>query len=783
MSDLARWLLDPFGLTPHGFCLLWEPWLIWTHALSDVSIGLAYFSIPLALISFARRRRDLVFKPVLWLFAAFILLCGAGHWLDLLTLWVPAYGLEGLVKALTAAVSLVAAIVLWPLMPRALALPSPSLMQASNKALRESEARHRANFVGAPVPLHILDVEGRIVEVSDRWLDLLGYSRMQVIGRSVGDFQEDGGASTRAALPAVFAAAAELRDTPRRFIRRDGAVLDVLASSRLERAPDGVPTHLITALVDVTARKRAETALAESERSFRLLVDGVADYAIYMLSLNGIVTTWNPGAERIKGYSASEIIGQHLRRFYTEEDRATGAAERALGIAAEEGRYESEGWRLRKDGSRFWASVVIDAIRENGTLVGFAKVTRDITQQRAAAEALEITRTQLAQAQKMEAIGQLTGGIAHDFNNMLQAMTGNLELIRRRVGEERPDVARLAGNALDAGAKAAGLTSQLLSFARRQRLDPRPLDPAEVITGMRNLLARTAGERIALHIDLPEEGIGLCLADVSQLESALLNLAINARDAIGRAAGSISISLRSKRIEATSEGWPPNGDYVRIAVSDDGPGMPEDVRRRAFEPFFTTKGPGKGTGLGLAQIHGFAHQSGGTAVIESAPGKGTEVAILLPRTDQPMRRNPEPPFAAAETEAGLGETVLLVEDDALVRMALAETLRDLRYHVVEATDADAALALLEGDVPADLILTDLSMPGSMDGLEFASTARVRFPELPVILTTGHAGDLSGRPLPPAMTFVRKPYSRGELRAAVAAALARSRDQHPALAPA
>ncbi|MBL6080627.1 PAS domain S-box protein [Belnapia sp. T18] len=783
MSELVRWMFDPAGLTPHGFCLLWEPWLIWTHALSNIAIGLAYFSIPWALLWFAQRRRDLVFKPVLWMFAAFIFLCGAGHWLDLLTLWVPAYGAEGVIKAATALVSVVTAMALWPLMPRALALPSPSLMQASNKALRESEARHRANFVGAPVPLHILDAEGRIVEVSDRWLDLLGYSRMEVIGRLVDEFQEDGGVATRAALPAVFSAAAEFRDTPRRLIRRDGAVLDVLVSSRLERAPDGMPTHLITALVDVTARKRAETALAESERSFRLLVEGVADYAIYMLNPNGIVTTWNPGAERIKGYSALEIIGQHVSRFYTEEDSATGAAERALQIATKEGRYDSEGWRLRKDGSRFWASVVVDAIWENGVLIGFAKVTRDITQQREVAEALEITRAQLAQAQKMEAIGQLTGGIAHDFNNMLQAMTGNLELIRRRVGEEQFDVARLAGNALEAGAKAAGLTSQLLSIARRQRLDPRPLDPADVITGMRDLLARAVGERIMLHTDVPEGGIGLCLADVSQLESALLNLVINARDAIGGAAGNIVISLHPERIEATPGGWPQDGDYVRIAVSDDGPGMPEDVRRRAFEPFFTTKGPGKGTGLGLAQIHGFSHQSGGTAVIESAPGKGTQVAILLPRTTRPVRLTPEPSFATADTEAGSSETVLVVEDDPLVRTALVETLRDLRYRVVAAADADAALALLGSGVAADLILTDLSMPGSMDGLDFAAVARMRFQKLPVILTTGHAGDLSNRLLPTEMIIVRKPYSRGEIMSAVTASLARSHDQHPALAPA
>ncbi len=786
ISSIADWLLDPSGLTPHGFCLLWEPWLIWTHVLSNVGIGLAYFSIPVVLLRFVRKRGDLVFKPVFALFAAFILLCGAGHWADLLTLWWPLYRVEGAVKAATALVSVATAAALWPLLPRALALPSPAQMRLANAALRDSEACHRANFVGAPVPLHILDTGGRIVEVSDRWLDLLGYSRAEVVGRAVGDFQEDGGAATRAVFDAVLASAAELRDAPRRFVRRDGAVLDVLASARVERAADGAPARAIVALVDVTARGRAEAALADSERSFRLLVEGVTDYAIYMLDPGGRVTTWNAGARRIKGWAAEEIVGQHFCRFYSEEDRAAAAPERALERAEATGRFEAEGWRVRKDGSRFWASVVIDAIRdEDGALVGFAKVTRDITEKREAERALEAARAQLAQAQKMEAIGQLTGGVAHDFNNVLQAVTGNLELIRRRARDERPDVARLAGNALDAAAKATGLTSQLLAFARRQRLDPKPLDPVEVVEGMRGLLARTAGDRITLRVEA-EEDAGFCLADRNQLESALLNLAINARDAIGEAAavgaaapGTITVSVRPEEVAGTAEGgWPPGGDYLRVSVRDDGPGMPEEVRRRAFEPFFTTKAPGKGTGLGLAQIHGFAHQSGGTVLIDSAPGRGTEVAILLPRTGAAAPDAGIGMAAEPEAEAGYGETVLVVEDDALVRGALAETLRDLHYRVVEAADADAALALLDRGTGVDAILSDVTMPGSMDGLGLAAAARARLPGVPVVLATGRAGALDGRSLPPGVGVLRKPLSRSAIAVALRRALAAAEEPEP-----
>ncbi len=340
---------------------------------------------------------------------------------------------------------------------------------------------------------------------------------------------------------------------------------------------------------------------------------------------------------------------------------------------------------VRRDGAVL--DVLVSArIERPGEAWWVVAAVTDVTERKRAEAALEAARAQLAQAQKMEAIGQLTGGVAHDFNNVLQAVTGNLELIRRRVRDDRPDVARLAGNALDAAAKAAGLTAQLLAFARRQRLDPKPLDQVEVVEGMRGLLARTAGERIAFRVEA-EEDAGFCLADRNQLESALLNLAINARDAIGSAAavgaaeGTITVSVRPEQVAGAAEGWPPDGEYLRIAVRDDGPGMPEEVRRRACEPFFTTKAPGKGTGLGLAQIHGFAHQSGGTVLIDSAPGRGTEVAILLPRAAADaaapdaagVREAAEP-----EAEAGFGETVLVVEDNALVRGALAETLRELR---------------------------------------------------------------------------------------------------------
>ncbi|WP_052389501.1 PAS domain S-box protein [Belnapia moabensis] len=635
-SALTRWLFDPTGLTPHGFCLLWEPWLIWTHGLANAAIGIAYFSIPLALVTFARRRHDLVFRPIFWLFAAFILLCGAGHWMDLLTLWVPAYGAEAIVKVLTAAISVATAIALWPLMPKAIALPSHAQIQAASKALAESEERYRGMFVEAPAAMHSLDIDGRIVVVSKRWAEFMGYSREEVVGRDFTEFLTPEAARAFAETWPCFLEEGVLDDVRFQMVRRSGEVAEVEISARAFRNTAGAFVRTQGVVTDVTKR-----------------------------------------------------------------------------VQAEEG---------------------------------------------------------LRHAQKMEAIGQLTGGIAHDFNNVLQAVNGNLELIRRRLGSDRPDITRLAGNALEAGTKAAGLTSQLLAVARRQRLEPRPLNPTEVVEGMQALLARTLGERVALRVEA-DPGVRACLADRNQLESALLNLAINARDAFDGATGTLTISVLAESVKGAADGWPPDGTYVSIAVRDDGPGMSDEVQRRACEPFFTTKAPGKGTGLGLAQIHGFAHQSGGSVRIKSAPGWGTEVAILLPASSETVRPDAAAPVLEAKLEAGLGETVLLVEDDAIVRKALAETLSDLRYRVVEAADADAALAMLESGLGLDVVLSDVMMPGTMDGVDLAAELHARCPGLPIVLATGRVDVLRGRLLPPQVSMLRKPLSRAGVAAAVRRALA------------
>jgi PAS domain S-box-containing protein len=501
--------------------------------------------------------------------------------------------------------------------------------------------------------------------------------------------------------------------------------------------------------------------LRDIERRFRILVEGVTDYAIYMLDPGGAIVNWNPGAERIKGYGREEIIGQHFSRFYTDEDRQAGIPRRALGTAAETGKYEAEGWRVRKDGTRFWAGVVINAIRDaTGEIVGFAKITRDLTERKAAEERIH-------QAQKMEGIGQITGGVAHDFNNLLTVIIGNLEALQRHLAEENPETDRLrrsAVNAMRGARRAESLTQRLLAFSRQQPLDPRSVDVGRLVTGMSDLLRRTLGEEIAFETILAG-GLWRAHADPNQLEVAILNLAVNARDAMP-SGGKLTIETANTHLDeryATSQIEVVPGQYVMLAVSDNGTGMPPDVKAKAFDPFFTTKDIGQGTGLGLSQVYGFVKQSRGHVKIYSEVGEGTTIKIYLPRFHSHVPEAEEE-AVPAPARGRRSEVILVVEDDEDVRTYSSETLRELGYGVLEAANGREALKMLEAHPEVAVLFTDVGLPGGMNGRQLAEKARTRRPNLKVLFTTAYARNAivhEGR-LDPGVELLTKPFTQAAL---------------------
>jgi PAS domain S-box-containing protein len=582
------------------------------------------------------------------------------------------------------------------------------------------------------------------------------------------------------ALDRLFTSQASAKDIDAalRKARRDGRFsgegwLTPKAGERIQvsleieclRAGTDVIAGFAVAVGDPATRRPDETELADSEQKFRMLVQGVTDYAIYMIDPRGYITNWNLGGERIKGYRAEEVIGGHFSQFYMPEDRAAGIPARALEIAAKEGRYEGEGWRIRKDGTRFWAGVVIDRILDtDGKLVGFAKITRDMTEKRRAEEALEQARAALAQAQKMEAVGQLTGGVAHDFNNLLTVITNSLDLLEARL-RPNPQTKRIIDSAQRAAERGARLTGQLLAFARRQPLRPEIHNINALIEGFEAVLRRACPEPIEIEMALDPRPLAANI-DSAQFETALLNLIVNARDAMPKG-GSVRISTGRKKLgsaEAKALSELPPGDYVTVAVADTGESMAAEVVSRAFEPFFTTKEVGKGSGLGLSQVYGFVTQSGGHVAIDSKPGAGTTVLLYLPAAPAAAAgRSARDPHRATTPPVG---RILVVEDDPEVLDVTVEMLRTLGWEVLTAPDGPSGLSVLRRDADIDVLFSDIVMPRGINGVELAREARRLRPELRVLLASGYpasalpasnAGSEDGE-----FPFLSKPYRASEL---------------------
>jgi PAS domain S-box-containing protein len=611
--------------------------------------------------------------------------------------------------------------------------------------------------------VYMMDVQGRIETWNRGAQRLTGYSPEQAIGMPV-DALYPHEAQT-AALSEIRAACrnggggqkieGELR-------RKDGSVIPASIAVRPVRDAAGNLLGWGEVARDLSQQNAQADARNFTEEQFRRLVQGVIDYAIYMLDLQGHVHSWNTGAERIKGYREQEIIGQHFSRFYTESDRASGEPQRGLAHALKHGRFENQAWRVRKDGSLFWAHVVIDRVDDSeGNPIGFAKVTRDATESLQAEEALEEMRRALHQSQKMEAIGQLTGGVAHDFNNLLQVISGNLQLLNDDVPENQQARRRIA-NAMASVERASKLSSQLLAFGRRQPLAPKVVNPGRLIRDMDDLLRHTLGEGIEVETVI-SGGLWNSFIDRANLENAILNLSINARDAMdGR--GRLTIEAGNAYLDdqyARRQHDVKPGQYVLIAVTDTGCGVPPELVEKIFEPFFSTKSEGSGTGLGLSMVYGFVKQSGGHVKIYSEVGHGTTVKIYLPRS---MEAEEQQTAEAPKLVHGGRESILVVEDDEAVRETTVALLRSLGYSVLQAPDARSALSIVESGVALDLLFTDVVMPGSMRSPELAIKARQRMPNLAVLFTSGYTENAivhAGR-LDEGVELLSKPYTQEAL---------------------
>ncbi|UTP39831.1 PAS domain S-box protein [Phenylobacterium sp. LH3H17] len=625
-------------------------------------------------------------------------------------------------------------------------------------ALATDDSRYRV-LVDAitDYAIYMLDPDGRVVSWNSGARRFKGYEAEEIIGDHFSRFYTEEDRAADVPATALRTAAQEGRyETEGWRVRKGGDRFWAHVLIDPIRAPTGELVGFAKITRDLTERRAAEEALRRSEQQFRLLVQGVTDYAIFLLDLDGRVTSWNAGAQRIKGYAPQEIIGQHFSRFYTEADREAGEPALALRTAAAEGRFEKEGWRVRKDGTRFWAHVVIDPIRDDaGVAIGFAKITRDITERRQAQDALDQARQALFQSQKLEAIGQLTGGVAHDFNNLLMAVLGSLELLRKRLPAD-PKARALLDNAVQGAQRGAALTQRMLAFARKQELELDGVDVPALVRGMTGLLQRSVGPSIKLVMRFPP-ALPPAFTDANQLEAALLNLVVNARDAMP-GGGTVTIGATAECIEPSAGPGLPAGDYIRLAVVDEGDGMDEQTLARATEPFYTTKGVGKGTGLGLSTAHGLAEQSGGRLVLSSRPDHGTTAALWLPRAD--AVGTPKTPRAAGPPgdERLRPLVVLAVDDDHLVLLNLAAMLEDLGHRPIAASSAAEALERL-GETRVDVVITDHAMP-QMSGLQLAEEIARRYGDLPVILATGYA-ELSpgeGETTP----RLAKPYTQSEL---------------------
>jgi PAS domain S-box-containing protein len=630
-----------------------------------------------------------------------------------------------------------------------------------DRVLRERQnARYDAVVDSAPDAILTLDTKAVIQLANPAATTQFGYAGAELVGQPAAALFPDQDAWT-IAWTALLAGQRLDRPVELEARRKDGTISYVEMSA--SRWNSDARVFVTAILRDVNERRAAEEALhklnqtlelrvaertADRDRMWRLSTD-----LMLVARLDGEITDINPAWAHLLGRTAAGIQGQPLRQFVAQEDLAVlDAALEELVLTAAPRLFEL---RMRH-GSGGVRTIAWSAVAADGVLQA---VGRDVTAEREAEAALRQAEDALRQSQKMEAIGQLTGGIAHDFNNMLTGIIGAIEIVRRRLATGKyEDIERFMAAAITSANRAAGLTHRLLAFARRQPLDPQPLDVNGLVGNIEEMLRRTLGERVELKIALGAE-LWPALTDANQLENALLNLAINGRDAMPDG-GRLTIETSNIGVlpEQVRQDGLEVGEYLLIAVTDTGTGMSPETIAKAFDPFFTTKPIGQGTGLGLSMIYGFAKQSRGQVSIDSKLGQGTTVNLYLPRHRGALvaEANLGGP---REAPLGSGETVLVVEDDPSVRLLIGEVLRELGYACHEAADGQAALPLLASNIRLDLMISDVGLPG-LNGRQVAEIAREHRPDLKVLFVTGYAEHATdrGRFLGPGMQMITKPFT-------------------------
>jgi PAS domain S-box-containing protein len=616
------------------------------------------------------------------------------------------------------------------------------------EALAESESRYRALYNRSPVMAHSIDLEGRIVAVSDFWLATLGYQRDEVLGRPATDFltPESARLARETVLPALMRDGS-CTDVEHQMVTHSGQVLDALLSAISEKDADGKVTQSLAILTDVTERKRIARQLQHSQERVEQFVQTTND-VLWDWELDTQEIWWAPTLRNLVGFEPHEFQGDSWTRALHPEDRErvwTGLREAITGT----GRAWSEEYRLRKRDGEFChlldrATILRD---QAGRAVRMVGAMMDVSERKEAEQALRHSEDQLRQAMKMEAVGRLAGGVAHDFNNLLTAVLGHTDLALSQVDPSNAfheDLQEIKQAAL----RAAALTQQLLAFSRKQVLERRVVDLNQIVAGITRMLDRTIGEDIELVTDLAPE-LGRVHADAIQLEQVLLNLAVNARDAMPEGG---RLTLETMNVQSES------GPVVRIRVADTGVGMTPEVLAHIFEPFFTTKELGKGTGLGLATVYGIVKQSGGHISVSSSRGHGTTFLIDFPRSpDEPRGEIVVP---ALERRSGGTETILLVEDEATVRTLARRVLEQRGYRVLEAQHPEQALSVSRGfGEQIDLLLTDVVMPG-MSGPKLAELLVTERRSMSVVYMSGYAATSVEQRLllDDSVPFIQKPFT-------------------------